>query len=594
MRLSRVQIKNFRNFKSLNVPLVGNTVIIGENRVGKSNFLFALRLVLDLSLPDSARQLKSTDIWDGCTDLNSVVEIHLDFTDFDSDEAILALLTDFRLAEDHTIARLSYVYRKKPEITGDPNSESDYEFKVYGAGDEARGNIPNSVRNKICIELLHALRDAEAELGNWQNSPLRKLLDEAISKVPKEKMVEVAKAVSDATAQVTGLSPIQTLETSLTTKIATLTGPLHDVNAKFGISPTDPSRLFRSVRMLIDNGKRGIADASLGSANLVLLTLKLAESEWLRAKNDHNFTIMCIEEPEAHLHPHLQRTVFKKLFESSLDQPLSLFMTTHSPNIASVAQLNSIVLLKNENSNGTVGYSLANLTLEPEIMEDLQRYLDTTKAEILFAKGIIFVEGDAEEALMPVFSKSLGINLDDLGISICNVGGVNFDPYVRFAHSLSIPFCVITDWDPIPGKLPLGNSRLTSLLKINSEFCKEPVMTPEEIEELSKDDEKLKTKSQEAGIFCNESTLEIEIAQTPELGTVLLDVIQAQNFGTVRQKRIESWKNSETSIDGEQLLAIISDIGKGRLAGKLAIASVNLDPPEYIKAALTYISTHVQ
>jgi len=65
MRLSRIRIKNFRNFKSLNVRLGEHAVILGENKVGKTNLLFALRLILDPSLPDSARQLRLDDFWDG-------------------------------------------------------------------------------------------------------------------------------------------------------------------------------------------------------------------------------------------------------------------------------------------------------------------------------------------------------------------------------------------------------------------------------------------------------------------------------------------------------------------------------------------------
>ncbi len=41
-------------------PLPTNIVMVGENRVGKNNVIFSLRLV-----PDSARQLKLSDIWDG-------------------------------------------------------------------------------------------------------------------------------------------------------------------------------------------------------------------------------------------------------------------------------------------------------------------------------------------------------------------------------------------------------------------------------------------------------------------------------------------------------------------------------------------------
>ncbi len=61
MRISRIQIQNFRNFHDLDIALGEHAVIVGENKIGKSNLLFALRLLLDPSLPDSARQLKEED-----------------------------------------------------------------------------------------------------------------------------------------------------------------------------------------------------------------------------------------------------------------------------------------------------------------------------------------------------------------------------------------------------------------------------------------------------------------------------------------------------------------------------------------------------
>lgn len=66
MFLSKLIIRNFRNFSDVTIPLAGNVVLLGENRVGKSNLLYAVRLVLDPTLPDSARQLKLSDFWDGC------------------------------------------------------------------------------------------------------------------------------------------------------------------------------------------------------------------------------------------------------------------------------------------------------------------------------------------------------------------------------------------------------------------------------------------------------------------------------------------------------------------------------------------------
>jgi putative ATP-dependent endonuclease of OLD family len=108
------------------------------------------------------------------------------------------------------------------------------------------------------------------------------------------------------------------------------------------------------------------------------------------------------------LHPHLQRRIFNRLFTENAQEPRGLFLTTHSPNIASIAPLQSIVLLK-ETDRGTQAFSLAHLNLAENEFEDLQRYLDTTKAEILFSRAVIFVEGDAETALLPVFAGDLRI-----------------------------------------------------------------------------------------------------------------------------------------------------------------------------------------
>lgn len=264
MHLCRVQIRNFRNFAALDVALDGNVVMIGENRIGKSNFIFALRLVLDASLPDSARQLSLSDIWDGHDfGIEPQVEVHLDFTNFDDDPNLLTLLTDYRLAEDHNVSRLSYIYRKKDDVTGLPLSEADFEFKVFGGGDETR-SIRNDVRRRICLDVLHALRDAESELGTWRSSPLRPLIDDAISQVPEANLTAIAAEMNAVTTRVTALPPIADVETRLRTNIAQLAGPKQDIQAKLGFTPTDPLRLFRSIRLLIDDGKRGIADASVG------------------------------------------------------------------------------------------------------------------------------------------------------------------------------------------------------------------------------------------------------------------------------------------------------------------------------------------
>lgn len=408
-----------------------NSVLIGENRAGKSNFIHALRLVLDTSLPDRSRSLKISDFWDGIEDPfaegGSAIEIDVDFVGFEANPATHALLADFRVADDHTVARISYRFR--PDCEGEPSSEADFDYIIFGGGDETR-SVPSKTRKRLVLDVLHALRDAESDLANWRRSPLRPLVEDAFSRVPDSDLVSVSSAIEGAGEALLKLTEITTLEATLRGKLLAIGGPRNDIDAKFGILSTDPSRLANILKLFIDGGSREIGDASLGSANLALLTLQLAEYEWKRAQNEQDFTIIAIEEPEAHLHPQLQRKVFSTLFQGNLETPQSLIVTTHSPNIASVTPFNQIVLFKDHGSSGSTAHSLASLSLGVQEKEDLQGYLTASRAEIFFSSGVIFVEGPSEEALLPAFASALGHDLDALGITVCSVDGVDFEPYV--------------------------------------------------------------------------------------------------------------------------------------------------------------------
>ncbi|MEY7870995.1 ATP-dependent nuclease [Enterobacter roggenkampii] len=594
MYLSNLRIANFRNFETVDIPLDGNIVLLGENRVGKSNLLFAIRLVIDPTLPDSARQLKLSDFWDGC-DLSTSpqIEIHLEFADFDSDASLSALLTDFRIAENPALARLSYVFRKKEDIAGEPNSSEDCEFIVFGGGQESR-NIPSRVRRRIAIDMLDALRDAEAQLASWRNSPLRPLLEDAFGSLSRADLDRVASALESATGTMEAFTPIKNLEESLRGGILNLAGTAHDLNARLRFAPTDPLRLMRSISMFIDDGKRGITEASLGSANVALISLKLAEFAWRRAKNERNFSLLCIEEPEAHLHPQLQRAVFDKLFNNA-DKAQSLIVTSHSPTLASIAPLRSVVRLCRDDCGRTHAFSLAKLPVTTDELDDIERYLTATRAELLFAKGVIFVEGDAEEVLIPGFAETMGLNLDELGITVCSVAGVNFEPYVKLAGSLGIRIAVITDWDPLDGsKQPLGKARAISIWDA---FCavrpeKHKLSAEEKAWFVDKGFEECSDLWKKVGIFLSPQTFEVSVANTPILKDALLNILDAQGFGSLRSSRIASWRAGQDP-EPAQLLAMISDIGKGRLAAKLKKKASGLAPPEYIAAAIQYVVSNV-
>ena len=597
VRISRIHIKDFRNFHDFDVSLGDHAVIVGENKVGKSNLLFAVQLVLDPSLPETARQLRMEDFWDGLQrplTADHRIEIIVELTHFEDNEDQLAVLAEHLVQPSPMTARLTYVFQPKASDEGGPKKGSDYEYFVFG-GDRPENLIGSEVRRRIPMSLLPALRDAESDLLNWRRSPLRPLLETAASLIDAEELQEVAEEVSGATNAVTDIQEIKKVAGNLAAKLIDMVGDTQAVDTALGFSPTGPERLIRSLRLFIDGGERAISDASLGSANLIYLALKSLELEHLVQSHERDHTFLAIEEPEAHLHPHLQRLVYRAFLrprdETQEHDPAedhlvasatTILLTTHSPHIVSVAPVPSFVVLRQHSQeNATIGHSTASVDFTQSEISDLERYLNVTRGEILFARGVLLVEGQAELFVIPALATLCGTNLDKLGISVCSVSGTHFGPYVKLLgpSALNTPFAVITDHDPRPDGSSLGAKRVIRLLR--------ELVDADQL--LDKEEPELLEFAEEYGLFLNEYTFEVDLFRCGRHGSICKTLMELAPGPAARQ-RAKRWKAGPDSLDEEQFLKDIEAIGKGRFAQGLCAHLVNNKCPAYIRNAIRYVA----
>lgn len=472
MYISRVIVRYFRNFELLDVPLrIGANCIVGENNTGKTNLVHALRLPLDAHLSSYHRQLTSDDFPAG-TDIRTPkhVLISLEFRDYADKPNEEAMVSDWRVGDD--VARLTYRFRPRriirQQIASGEHSDAnltidDYGWEIWGG---SGGTDPLTVKwnedfgvsvrfeelqQSFLVVMMKPLRDVEQELRQSRSSPLGRLL--AAADIPEAEQEELVRILTDANEKITERPHIHDLGTEISDAFDETAGEAFKMGVEVGMASPSFNDISRGLNVLLTNDAMKRFEPhrnGLGLNNILYISMLLRVFERRMAEEQTAGQLLIVEEPEAHLHPQLQRVLYNTLSEKSF-QTLS---TTHSTHITSQVPLESIVVLTNDGTINTASSVPAyDAPLSNEDKADLERYLDATRATLLYARKVMLVEGPAELFLIPALVKQvMKVNLDELGITVVPIFGVHFDAYAKLfgPDAITKKCAIVTDGDLTP------------------------------------------------------------------------------------------------------------------------------------------------
>lgn len=359
-------------------------------------------------------------------------------------------------------------------------SEDKVPYYDTRAGADSEGQVlSQEAREYLKAIYLKPLRDAESELAPRRNSRLSQILSGHDFFKPKndahtlvnlsncfnclaQKYFDSSHRREDCEFEDCPLSPRFKLDTASEGKALrdTLDQTIQNfsgrdrLSAYFGFGQTDPKirHILEQLRLTLSDEQLG-----LGSHNLLFIATELLN---LERENWSGLRLGLVEEIEAHLHPQAQMRVIeylRRFIQENQKEDVQLILTTHSPNIGSKVPLDNLILCCDcwafPLGTNSAGESYTKLRKADHSF--LERFLDTTKANLFFARGVILVEGWAEEIMLPALAKKLGIDLTKKGISIINVGNTAFLRYARIfqrqaSPPMTLPVAIITDLDARP------------------------------------------------------------------------------------------------------------------------------------------------
>lgn len=473
MYLKSLSLTNFRQFGSkdndkpaLTIYFNPNfNVLVGENDSGKTAIIDAIRYLLG-TVSDNYEKIQREDFY--CTSKD-------EYSDFFYIEGIFQGLTDKEAGaflewlsfDEHNNYQLRICLHVEKKKNDNGIEYIDRKLIAGEKGFETR--LDSKARELLKTTYLKPLRDASTELKPGYRSRLTHILKAhpAFQKDDNDTEHRLIVAMEEANKKIEAFFEEEYTENrSIIKDIERLLRYFFDSvdqnksKAKFTVSRTDLTSILRKLSLDTEEINLGLGNLNL----LYIATELLLLNNYLEGEDEQEVIgpqITLIEEIEAHLHTQAQIRLIKFLEEEleRTNNKHQFILTTHSSNIVASIDPKNIILLRNK-----VAYPLQEkyTKLDRSDYAFIERFLDATKSNLFFAKGLIFVEGDSEMLLLPAIANLIGYPLHRYGISLVNVGGTSFERYIKLFSrsefwteklglpSIDLPISIITDLDIKP------------------------------------------------------------------------------------------------------------------------------------------------
>lgn len=473
MHLQRIRAQNFRAFgDGKTAPHLdwtlspGLNILIGENDAGKTAVVDAIRHILWTTSYEFVRLFEQDFHIHGDTRAQSMfIEATLGDLNADQEAAVLEWLT-----YEADGSRSLVLHLQARWIPPKDNKRGRVDVVTRACRDGIGPEIGTAVRELVRATYLRPLRDAEAELKPARQSRLSQILSAHKSIAGQEKNDFDEADPAKIPENLVGL---MAFTQHYLGKHPVIKGVQDDINnnylGKFAFAGDKLESRIQiapdlALQPILEKFELGLLPSNginseercgrgLGYNNALFMATEL-----VLLRDGDELALLLIEEPEAHLHPQLQERV-QELLEQSANKPLDgkrpvqVVMTTHSPSLAAGADIASMTLVHRAKL-----YSLAHemTKLRKNDYDFLRRFLDATKANLFFARGVAIVEGPAETLLFPALAKACGMSFSKHGLAVVNVGGVGLYHYARILQRakedeiIPIPVACLTDRDVVP------------------------------------------------------------------------------------------------------------------------------------------------